>query len=483
MLGPTNISRISRHEEMFGGAIWYVNTTTGNDDNPGTSPQSPYVTIGAGIASAAAGDAISVKQGTYDEAGLALTLDGMELWCEIGVIILDTTGSAQTLLVSGDHCRVRGLVVDQAGQVGIRVTGNGGWLEDTVVSASTVAFSIEGNGIVIVRTSAGSFTTTGYDFSGARCLLILAAAVGGGGAVRGVCLSADTASYNTLRDMSVSGCLTASYEIVAGANYNSILSCAVAGGCGPTVDSGQFNGWADFEGQCDVWPHEHIYPVGDGEGTAVTWGAISSQAQDETNAATTAKDYWGEPTIMTPRATLTQGFVVAGFFVLTATAAKNTQYQFLSAPPQWGSARNGGNVWDEGALALTVDDGTLFGDGDLCVVYSDYEVEVVRVDGAPAGNVVTIEREASQFGAPNTGLRWNHTTNDPGTEVLYVVERPGVPELHSNRGMYLTLAASIQPRQDFYEPMPKDANEFVIMRVVNLTDVADLAMTASLIYC
>ncbi len=54
-------------------AQWYI-STTGSDSNAGTSTGAPYLTIGKGLLSAASGDTINVKAGTYTvTATLTLT--------------------------------------------------------------------------------------------------------------------------------------------------------------------------------------------------------------------------------------------------------------------------------------------------------------------------------------------------------------------------------------------------------------------------
>jgi hypothetical protein len=60
------------HIPAFSGDLWYVNGTTGNDANSGRSPEVPFATIGAALAVALAGDAITVAPGDYDEVGLDL---------------------------------------------------------------------------------------------------------------------------------------------------------------------------------------------------------------------------------------------------------------------------------------------------------------------------------------------------------------------------------------------------------------------------
>lgn len=237
----------TRYVPRVSGPAFYVNAVTGNDANTGTRPSDPFLTIGAALAVATAGSVIVISAGTYDENGLDIAVDGVALLGEIGSILVDTTTGTQTLLISGDSCRVRGLHVAQGAQIGVKVTGESCWLENVICNeAPTVAFDIDGDYTVIRRCSAVLYTTAGFDIAGARCQIEGCNAFGDGSATRGVYLSAAGADYNLFIDVSTAGNATAGYETIATATNNTFRGCISGGADGPRVDAGTENTWSGF---------------------------------------------------------------------------------------------------------------------------------------------------------------------------------------------------------------------------------------------
>jgi len=230
----------------FGGDLWYVDGTNGDDGNAGTSPDAAFATIGAGIAAAAAGDAINVKYGAYDETGLDLALDGLELWAEIGASLVDTAGGAATLTVSGDFVRVRGLHLGEAGQVAVLVTGDHCELDNVHVDASTVAFDINGAHGLYDTLLCSGYTVTGVDLASAENRFFSLDADGGGAAVRGIYLSAAGADGNSFRNCATRSNATAGWEVVAGATGNVFSNCGTSNGDGRWVDTTDANLWEGF---------------------------------------------------------------------------------------------------------------------------------------------------------------------------------------------------------------------------------------------
>ena len=90
----------------FIGTIWYVDADIAAS-GAGQSPETSFKTIGEAITAASAGDAITVKSGTYTETGLDLNQYGQEIWFEIGALIQPATGTALT--VSGSSCKIKGM--------------------------------------------------------------------------------------------------------------------------------------------------------------------------------------------------------------------------------------------------------------------------------------------------------------------------------------------------------------------------------------
>lgn len=177
---------------------------------------------------------------------MEISNNAVELWAEIGAELVDTATGPQTLLVSGHDCRVDGLHISQAGQVGLKVTGDECWIGNIMVKASTVAYDIDGNLTTLVLCSATGHTTTGFDISGNYCIVRESSAIGTDGATRGYYLSANTADYNTLKDCNSAGNGTAGFEIVAGCVDNTIKNCSSGAGDGRWVDADHNSTWPDF---------------------------------------------------------------------------------------------------------------------------------------------------------------------------------------------------------------------------------------------
>ncbi|MCK4266060.1 MAG: hypothetical protein KAX31_02195, partial [Thermoplasmata archaeon] len=160
----THIHEAIEHIPQFTGEIWFVDVTAGLDTNNGLNPLSPFATIANAINNAAAGDAITVKQGDYYETNLDLNLIGLELWGEVGVTIYNATGTG--LSISARNCRVKEIVFVCPGQTAVDLTGNYGILENITTPAPAVGLSVSGQGNRIYNYTVGAPTTTGFDISG-----------------------------------------------------------------------------------------------------------------------------------------------------------------------------------------------------------------------------------------------------------------------------------------------------------------------------
>jgi hypothetical protein len=456
------------HISKFGGDIWYINAGSGNDSNGGKRPDDAFATIGQGITSAAAGDAINVKAGTYDENGLDMNLAGLELWGEIGALLVDTTTGTQTLLISANSCRVSGIKISQASQIGIKITGAGCMVHDVMVEDATVAYDIDGDQTLMVRNQSMNATTTGYDISTAENLFYLCNSIAAGGAVRGFYLSNSAADQNMLYQVLSSGNGTAGYEVVSGATRNIIaLSCS-GGGDGARVDLGSRTQWCKFDDKLPREHHEEVYPQAAGEGVAAAPITVTNLAQDET-ATQDDQWYWGEPHVLVAPAAFTGIWSILGYNIFATTANKEMQANIYRINHGVQSAKNGGNAWDEGATVLTVVDGSKFQTDDLVWIYSDYKTdgEIVKVSSVST-NDVTIARETVASG--RTGLRWDHTTNDAGTEVMYLVYRDSLTGMHPIMFNYSAGSAKDFSTVMFHIPKEYKANDGILVRMMNLTD-------------
>lgn len=215
----------------------------------------------------------------------------------------------------------------------------------------------------------------------------------------------------------------------------------------------------------EVDHHEHIFPRADGEGAAGDVLDVITDAEDESNGAASTANYWGEPVKFDPSEAAT--FDLMGLFVDADTAQKLFQLQIFVCNPSVLSAKSAGNAWDEAATVLTVADGSLFATGDLVAIVSDYKTEIQRVSSV-LSDEVTVARETSQFGANNTGLRWDHTTNDPGTEVMYRVWRADVT--HSMERYFSVASAKDSDDILLHDHRIVEGLGFVLVRTLNQTD-------------
>jgi hypothetical protein len=460
---------IIRHIPKFTGEIWYADTGIVASGN-GMSPDQAFQTITEGIAAMAAGDALAIKAGTYDENGLDLNLNGLELWGEIGTIIVNSNPGT-CLTVSGNSCRVRDVRLVQAGQTGLAVTGDSAWIENVVTEVCTIGYDIDGDECVLIKTASHDHTVTGYDISGEHNIIQDSASIVPGSATRGYYLSAASADLNLLDRCTSAGNQTSGFEIVTGANNNIMRDCVSGGGDGERVDAGNLNMWVLSQERLQKERHEEVYPFPDGEGTAGNAIAVTSDAEDETHAAATTKDYFGEPYVIIPVTTIPDLWNFIGANIYSNTTNKDYRSSSYRINYILRSAKNAGNAWDEGETQLTVVDGSIFATSDLVWIYSAYKTngEIVRVTGV-AANVVTIERETSQFGVPNTGLRWDHTTNNPGTEIMYLVFRSSSREMHENAFDFSTASAKDFIQIRWHTAREMSANDGLLLRVQNGTD-------------
>lgn len=452
------------HSVLHNGDIWYINPVAA-DGGDGQSPSSQFNTIAAAIDAAADGDILKTAAGDYDEDSLDLN---KILWldCELGTVLSNTAGGATELLtISSAFCQITQLSGNQAGVQGVVVTGAVCLINTSEMVGTTTGFVLQGDRPYFDRVRSTQHTVTGFDVQSAYGTYEDIYAAGNGGATRGIYLSTAGADDNTFDHSITMGNATRGWEAVAGANTNVFVHCSSGGGDGTRVDAGTNNFWPGWNDEFEFSHHEHLTPMCDGEGGAITVPSIDSDAEDETNGAASTQYYWGEPTALIARDTVTADYKLLGLEIVSFTAGKSFQWAVYATTYEYMATKNGGNAWDEGETQLTVDDATPVSDNDLVLIYSDYKIEIVRVNGAPAGNVITIERETSQFGAANTGLRWNHTTNDPGTEELFVIDRTAWPELHPIEG-HVTWAGPYRVT----EPRHVKANGAVLMRMINLTD-------------
>jgi len=234
----------TEHISKFGGNIWYV-SKTGNDANSGRWPDDAFLTIGAAIIAAAAGDAINVKAGAYDENGLNLDHDAMELWTEIGVTI-SNTNPGTCLTLSGASCKITGhlKMTVSAAQTGLVITGNECFVAGVKILTGAIGVLITGQGVILNDCAVGFPTTTAYDLQGIQGRLYKCKTVGNA-ATTGYKIN-NNVDTGVLEDCTSSGHQTCGFCIETGSQDWTLLNCSSGGGDGRWTDADHANVWSNF---------------------------------------------------------------------------------------------------------------------------------------------------------------------------------------------------------------------------------------------
>lgn len=483
-LGPTNIPAdidtiITNqvHIPQFTGDIWYVDGDVASSGD-GTTPIQAFKTITEAFAAWSAGDRTVVKAGVYNEDGLVMSLDGTELWFEIGGSIINTTPGT-CLQVTGDYCLLSGIVTSQAGQVGFDLDGDGAFLQDCVSAVNAVGFDLDGSRCTLTRCRDQAATVTGYDIAGASNTLFMCNSLASGGTSRGFYLSHDDAHLNMLYQCLSNGNTVSSFETVTGADVNVFVYCNVGNADGSPIDAGTGN-LMDIKVGDLIVRHEHCSPRPDGEGTAGTPVYTHSEINDETGADST-RDYWGDVSLLMAPAAVTVDWLYLGVNISAKTTADDQRFEAYRVVHRYSATRNGGNAWNAGATVLTVQDATeaaQFTVGDTVWVRSPgYHPsgELVKVTDVTAA-VITIARNTENSG--RTGLHWNYTTNDPGNEVMYLAASTE-KQFEPSQFDYAAGSSKDFMCLHWTEPRRMSANDGLVVRMINGSD--DLDTEASLV--
>ncbi len=273
------------HLPLFTGNIYYVDAGRPDDTGGGQTPETAKKTIAAGLALMSAGDALTIKAGTYTDVGLDFNLDAMEIWCEIGVTFDPAAGTALTL--SGDYCRVKGNhnITPAAGQIALLVTGDGCIIEGSTIIAGATGVQVTGSGCQFWKCAVGFQTAVSYDIQGIQTRLWRCNTVGSGATV-GYQISGGV-DTGVLEDCTSTGHTTAGFSIGAGSSDWTIKGCTSGGGDGRRVDLGTNNVWPNFS------PDEHniqfggtVWYIDATNGAATNDGLTPITAYDTIGAAT-----------------------------------------------------------------------------------------------------------------------------------------------------------------------------------------------------
>ncbi len=468
------------HLPLFTGVIWYADVAQADDTGDGASPETAKKTIGAALALTSAGDAVTVKAGTYDEAGLDLNLDGLELWCEVGVILADSTPGT-VLTVSGDACRVVGAHAVQAGAIGFLITGVGTILENCIAIACTIGFDLNEHSSQLFNCIGAACTVTQFDIGERNTILRNCFAPGINGNTRGFYLSSAVVTRCLLDNCHSVGNATSGFEMVAGTANNVAAFSTSGGGDGPTIDAGMDNNWPGYVDMLATEQHEDIYPLSAGQGAAGDPITVNNSTTDGAGGARDDQNYWGDIVRVIPPDTIAIRWLSVGIYIHAVTTADIQQWEILFTYPDYASAQNGGNDWDENEVVLTVVDGSIFQNNDIVwIAGTDIpDGEIMIVSGAPAGNAVTLVRETTADG--EAGLRYNHDVA-PGNNMMCLVKRETDMEFHGFEGDYSAGSSRDHERYNWHHAKQLPLNSGMLMRMLNASDALGSSFEVRAIY-
>ncbi len=468
------------HVPLFTGEIYYVSAAMADNTGDGLTPDTAKKTIAAGLALMSAGDRLTVKAGAYDENGLDMNLAGMEMLCEANAILVNSTPGT-VLTISAGGCVVDGAHFVQAGGVGLAITGIGTIVKNCIAVNCTTGFDINEHSTQMFNCVSAGHAVAGFDIGERNTVIKNSFAAGLSGSTRGFHLSNSVVTRTLLNDCHSVGNGTAGFEAVSGTTINSIVNCTSGGGDGKTVDSGSYNNWPGYIDQLATEQHEDIYPVSTGQGAAGDPITISNSTTDGAGGSRDDQNYWGDITRVIPPDTLTARWSSIGVYIHATTANDIQQWEILFTYANMVSAQNSGNDWDENETALTVADGTLFEDGDYVWITGDDRVEgeILKVSGAPAGNVVTIARETTADG--ETGLRYDYDATGVNNR-MYLVKRDGSPLYEGFEGDFSAANARGFTRYQWHKSKQIAPNGGMLMRLLNATDAGSSSFDVRAIY-
>ena len=226
---------------LFTGIVRYV-SKSGNDGNGGLSPSDSFLTIATAIAASAAGDAIRVGAGTYDEAGLDVNQTALELWLEAGVILRDSADGT-VLTISGNFAVVSGSgnvrIDPTGGATGVLVSGNLVHIDNLRVLGASVGglgFDVTGDGAEIHECRCSDPTIAAYKIQGDKTGLFDCCTGGASGATIGYWITNTCDKFRLIRCGS-QGHGTAPFQVDTGCTNGVIWQFSSGGGDGKWSDA------------------------------------------------------------------------------------------------------------------------------------------------------------------------------------------------------------------------------------------------------
>ena len=248
---------------QFTGTIYYVDGSQSDDTGDGLSPANAKKTIGAAITAASAGDAVTIKAGTYVE-DVVMSKASMQLWPENGVI-LDGTGTCLT--ISGGTCYIKGQldITPAADHVGVAITTLGmNILEDVRVrgTASTCGFDIDTTANILRRCKVAGIKAGGkaYDIGNSQNVLDYCSTAGSAASygyyVDGAGIISGKLSHCTSSGHTESGFYL---DEISGM---SVIGCSSGAGDGNRVDVDDANVWSNFSYDNEVYKENTLSITG-----------------------------------------------------------------------------------------------------------------------------------------------------------------------------------------------------------------------------
>jgi len=247
-----SISEIEREHAIISNGVTYcVDAAQSDDTGDGLTPATAKKSIGAAITTAAAGDTILVKAGTYTE-NVVMSKDSMALICEPGVIIAGDSGTPLT--VSGDYCIVR----SQGGALrlnpistgtGAVISGTWAYIRNCRVPcghSANLGFDITGAGSVLIDCRSSDPLVAAFKIQ-ADTVKLKKCCTGGTPADTSIGYwVTNNADKTRFRKCSSQGHASGGYVIDAGCTNGTAIDCVSGGGDGAKIDADDSFVWSNY---------------------------------------------------------------------------------------------------------------------------------------------------------------------------------------------------------------------------------------------